>query len=348
MQEIADDLGLSRITVSLVINGHAKQRKLADATVEKVEQYLRDVGYVRSREAMALRTGQRTAVGILHCGHLFSHLTQAFNLLTDHFADSESGVEVVVRNASGTLNGLKEMVSRGVERLILIYGGPFMIPVRARDEFLTLAGRLGAVIYNYGFDWTHDDEELLSRGISLVGFSRKKVYEQMARVLKSGGHRRVLLADVPSGSNILFDQQMIEAIDSHGIEIIYPSWPTPKDKDLLKQGIRIGKHIARLQSSMCFSAICFRDDCVAGGAMSSMLKHGISIPHEISVIGMDGHPLCPIFPVPLATFEVPVEEMVSQTIQIISGKCPSAAYKFQCQFQNRESFAKARKPRMQC
>lgn len=346
MQEIADELGLSRITVSLVINGHAKQRKLADATVEKVEQYLRDVGYVRSREAMALRTGQRTGVGILHCGHLFSHLTQAFNLLTDHFTDSESGVEVVVRSSSGTLNGLKEMVARGVERLILIYGGPFMIPVRARDEFLTLAGRLGAVIYNYGFDWTHDDGELLNRGISLVGFSRKKIYEQMARVLRNSGHRRVLLADVPPGSNILFDQQMIDAIESHGIEIIYPSWPVPGDKDLLKQGISIGKHIARLLSNTRFSAVCFRDDCVAGGAMSSMLERSISIPHEISVIGMDGHPLCPIFPVPLATFEVPVEEMVSQTIQIINAECPSAAYKFQCQFQSRESFAKVRKLRI--
>ena len=67
MQAVADALGLHRRTVSAVVNGTARERRISAATVERVEQYLAAVGYVPSRQAQELREGGAVAkkVGIL-------------------------------------------------------------------------------------------------------------------------------------------------------------------------------------------------------------------------------------------------------------------------------------------
>ena len=329
MQQIANDLGLNRVTVSLVINGHAEARGVAEKTVTRVNDYLRKVGYVASRGAVALRTGKRSGVGILHSGHLYSHLTQAFNRLTDEFAGSPQGIEVVIRSSSAILDGLREMVSRGVERVIWIHGGGMRaIADDIREEAIALAGRLRAVIYNYGFDLAEDDRELVASGLSLLGMSRKAGYLQMARFLRAQGHRHVLLADAWCDGADTIDAQLLWAMRSCGLDARAANWQAPEIADLILRGHRIGKLVGRTLGERNFSAVCFRDDEVAAGAVAELLSNGIRVPEDVSVISMDGHPLSGVFQVPLTTLAVPVEAMVRKTIQLVRDDKPSGVFCF--------------------
>ncbi|MCV2869299.1 LacI family transcriptional regulator [Defluviimonas sp. WL0002] len=61
-REIAKSLGLSRATVSNVINGKGR---VSDATRARVEAAITALGYVRDRNAVALRTGQSRLVGVM-------------------------------------------------------------------------------------------------------------------------------------------------------------------------------------------------------------------------------------------------------------------------------------------
>ena len=54
------------MTVSVAVNGRAAAHGIPEQTVLRIQKHLRQRGYVPSRPAVALRTGQRCTVGILH------------------------------------------------------------------------------------------------------------------------------------------------------------------------------------------------------------------------------------------------------------------------------------------
>jgi len=51
MQQIADQLGVSRMTVSAVINERHSDRRVAPATRQRIAEFLDQSGYVPSRHA---------------------------------------------------------------------------------------------------------------------------------------------------------------------------------------------------------------------------------------------------------------------------------------------------------
>lgn len=319
MQQIADALGLNRVTVSLVINGHAERRGVAPKTVKRVRDYLRESGYVPSREAVALRTGKRCSLGILHCGKLHSHVTHAFNMLVESRADATGGLEIIVRPREGILDGLREMVARGVERVIWMQAGGAQVVDLMSPDFLAMGRRLKPVVYNYRFDQDPDEVALLENGFSLVGISRPKGYAQLAGFLSQEGHRRVLLPDIARVSELpIMDRCLRATLESAGLETVVPRWRMPHGLDLVRRGMRYGQQIHQLIPGDNFSAVVFRDDEVAAGAMLELRQAGVKIPTELAVVSMDGHPLAGVFRVPLTTFAVPVERMVAKTLEICS------------------------------
>lgn len=337
MKQIAKDLNLNRVTVSLVMNGHARVRGVSEQTEARVNEYLKKVGYVASRGAIALRTGKRAGVGILHSGHLYTHLTQAFNALTNTFSESPNGLEIVVRPSAAILDGLREMVSRGVERIIWVHGGGVAISPENREEVLALAGQLRTVIYNFRFDRKDEDKELLAHGFSLVGMNRRSGYSQMARFVKGLGHHRILLGDAHEDTPLSLDGLLLEVMQSHGLDAtLTPPLASPSPV-LFERSVELGRKIARSVIEKHFSLVCFRDDEVAGIVTAEMMSRGIRVPEDVAVISMDGHPLSGIFQVPLTTFAVPVNPMVAKTIELIQEDEKPGAFTFPYKLIRRKS-----------
>ena len=86
MESIAAELGLSRKTVSVVLNGRERQFRLSAATVRRVREHLAQRGYVPSRQARHLRVAPGRVVGILHVDSLYTHLIDAFHRLSGNLS----------------------------------------------------------------------------------------------------------------------------------------------------------------------------------------------------------------------------------------------------------------------
>ena len=121
MKQVADNLGISVWTVSMVLNNRARRRGISVSTIKKVQAYMDEKGYVPSRQAVALKSGSRTNVGILHCGHLYSHLTEAFNLVSDHVNHHPESVEYQIVSRPQLSLGVQELLSRRVSKLVWIH-----------------------------------------------------------------------------------------------------------------------------------------------------------------------------------------------------------------------------------
>ena len=65
IQDIAQQLDVSIATVSLVLNGKAKEHRISDALAERVLQYVEQVGYRPNQLAKSLRTGKTHVIGLI-------------------------------------------------------------------------------------------------------------------------------------------------------------------------------------------------------------------------------------------------------------------------------------------
>lgn len=65
IQDIAQQLDVSIATVSLVLNGKAKEHRISDALAERVLQHVEQVGYRPNQLAKSLRTGKTHVIGLI-------------------------------------------------------------------------------------------------------------------------------------------------------------------------------------------------------------------------------------------------------------------------------------------
>lgn len=321
MAQAADELGLSRVTVSSVINGKAAERGIPERTVRRVQAHLQRIGYVPSRSAVALRLGHCGGTGILHCGNLYSHLTEAFNRLTNAYTAAAGGLEIMVGRRGELERSMRELMARGVRKLVWIHT---LSPETEFAELAQIAGLLSkmrVVVYNYNFDIGDLDAKIQKLGIGLVGVSRKRGYEKLAAFVRRLGHRRVFLPDVCRTGLNPRDRQFVDALQAKGLAPVYATSRKEENlTDVIGRGTRLAPQLMAAWKHDGVTAACFRDDELAGAAMAELLRRGVRIPEELTVTGMDGHPLAAIFRVPLTTMAMPVAAMVEKTMQLLDGE----------------------------
>ncbi|MDD2709455.1 MAG: LacI family DNA-binding transcriptional regulator [Verrucomicrobiae bacterium] len=318
MQKIAEGLQLSRQTVSFVVNGKALQKGVPERTIQRVQEYIRRCGYVPSRQAVALRTGLRRGVGILHGGHLYSHLTDAFNQLTNQFSDLPEGLEIMLSSRQSTVQGMRELIARGVKKIVWIHTANSQVEIVDREVIGGLLSSVRTVIYNHHFGECDLDDWLVSRNIHLVGINRKRGYEKLAAFIKDLGHRVVFFPDVMENSSHQLDCQFMTAFQEAGIRFVaLPASCSGYPASLIERGIMVSGEVLKAMRDSGATAACFRDDEVAGVAMAELIRKGIRIPDDLTVTGFDGHRLAPFFRVGLTTLLVPVAAMVQRTVGLL-------------------------------
>ncbi|SEL68086.1 LacI family DNA-binding transcriptional regulator [Parapedobacter koreensis] len=65
ISDIAKDLGVSVTTVSFILNGKAKEKRISDGLTKRVLEYVQKVGYKPNELAKSLRTGKTKIIGLV-------------------------------------------------------------------------------------------------------------------------------------------------------------------------------------------------------------------------------------------------------------------------------------------
>lgn len=65
INDIANELGIAKSTVSFVLNGKAKEKRISDELADKVLKFVAESGYQRSHLAQSLSTGKTKMICLL-------------------------------------------------------------------------------------------------------------------------------------------------------------------------------------------------------------------------------------------------------------------------------------------
>jgi LacI family transcriptional regulator len=320
MQQVADQLELSRMTVSSVINGLARERGVKKDTEQRIRDFLKKIGYVPSIYARRLRKKDVPAIGVLHAGFLMSHLLDAYHQFTNILVSRESAVDIVALPRPESREGLEDFVGRGVPSILWIQNAKesAVQHERINDLFPYLAQFEKVVIYNHAPATPEIEARMDELGIHRIVIDRPAANRTAAEFLARLGHTVVALPDAQAGT--LKDMHWREpaVFQKSGITTLIGLLQPGEDPG---NGQAAGKfyadRLAMAVKEQGVTAAWLYDDETAGYMLSRLAELDIHVPDDLTVLGFDGLAIGEAFCPPLTSILVPVSDMVARVYSIL-------------------------------
>ena len=304
LDEVARVAGVSRATVSRVVNGSPKVSPDVRRVVERAVDRL---GYVPNRAARSLVTRRSDSVGVVVS-------ESAARVFEDPFFPR------VLRGIS---------VELGASDLQLVLLMPDMTPGDGRLESYLAAGHVdGALLVSL-----HGDDPLPSRlaarGIPLVVGGRPPRGARVAYVdvdNRGGGHiatahlvergrRRIATiagpADMAAGVDRLAGYR--DALTEAGL----PLEPALEARGDFTRESGAAAMTALLERAPDIDAVFAASDLMASGALGVLRAAGRGVPDDIAVVGFDDSPVARSTEPPLTSVRQPVEEMGREMARLL-------------------------------
>ena len=271
LQDIADDLGISKVTVSKVLRGSPE---ISEATRERVKKRMRELDYQPNYQARALAGGKTYSIGLI-----------VPDLVRPFFAEVAKGLGSVVRESGRVLllgsseedpvieqQEISALLQRGVDALLLASCQPRLQPFAPRGKptrpcVLVDRNFPERKLYYVGSDdyriGTLAMEHLLSIGrrrIAHIGSEGASTGQQRLRAYRDAMAASRLR--VPMGF-LIIRERLEEIGDRAGYESM---------RQLLA-------HRRPPDAVFCYN------DTTAMGAIAATIAAGLRIPQDIAFVG---------------------------------------------------------------
>ena len=312
LEDVARVAGVSRATVSRVING---VRNVDPAIQEAVRQAIARTGYVPNSAARSLVTRRTGALALVISGSDAPE-TPDHHVGGEIFADPFFG-----RVVSGVFTGLRPLDLHPVLMLA--------DSAEARDKALTYlrqGNADGAMVVS-----THSRDplpaQLLAAGIPTVLFGRPPTPLSLSCVdldnreggriaadhLTARGRRRVAAISGPLGVRAARDRLsgFREAMADHGIHQL----PHVEGDFTREDGERAMASLLRRYPDL--DGVFAANDLMAQGALAVLADHRRRVPEDIAVIGFDDSSAATAGRPHLTTVRQPVEEMAAEMTRVL-------------------------------
>lgn len=291
--DVANAAGVSQSTVSRVLQADPRVRP---ETRERVLDACARLSYSPNALARAMRNGGTGVIGLVVAdirNPFFSEAIEAFSL-----AASAADRSAVIWNADSDAEALKATQERLIDGLIFTTALPDSAMLKAAMKM-----RIPMVLFNRGLPELDCDQVVSSN------------YESgRAAAAYSVSHGRVDLAVVHGASDISTTEDRARGC----IEEAARSGASCRS---IRAGIGRNEGYDAAQrilsdGNLPETVFCTTDICAAG-FIDGVRASGVRVPEDLWVIGFDGIPLAQWQPYQLTTFEQPLAEMVSRSMDLL-------------------------------
>ncbi len=290
---LAKHVGVSPTTVSFVLNGQAKQRKIAPATAKRVMDAAKELDYVPNVLARGLRQNKTQAIGVVfpHLRSDWAH--RIMKGISEVLGDTGAIPLIVCHYGSADLEGelLRSLVERRVDGILcnpLPDGAPRYRQVKDWGVPLVLMGDAPRGL---------EDISYAAWDPAAVGLATKHLIKL--------GHKRIVYLGIRDNrkmattSRHMFCDAMEEAhLDCMRRNLIL----NEPGEDFEEQVIRM------LDKDDAPTALFVLYDDIAISLLDRLSARGIRCPEDISIATIGGSPLVSAPGYEITTVRPPVEE----------------------------------------
>ncbi|MBM3300897.1 MAG: LacI family DNA-binding transcriptional regulator [Deltaproteobacteria bacterium] len=305
-QDIADYVGVSRATVSAVVN---RTRYVSPELREKILAAIEELGYVPDIVARSMKTNRTMTIGLV-----------LPNILSPIWATIARGVEDVARKAGFSTifydtdeqiermkDGLRKLHEQRVDGVILAPCGNCADVV---SQHMSRIGTPLVLVDRYLEDFELD---------TVFSDSETGTYEAIGHLLETG-RRRVAIITLSLGISTGRDRL-------RGYERALKDHDMPIDAKLIvvggrgeEEGYHGTRQLLMLPEEQQPDALFVSSHLMSIGALKAIREKDLQIPEDIAVIGFDDLPWMPLMASPLTVVSQPAYEMGAQAAEILMAR----------------------------
>lgn len=306
IKDIAEELDISTTTVSFVINGKAKDR-ISEEVIEKVERYIKKVGYRPNSSAQSLRTGRSKT--ILYMAEdisdpFFSSVAKEMEELA-----FENDYKIIYCSTENKKERALDQLSFFKEKLI----DAFIItpPENFEEEIKQLISENHRVVL---FDRYYNNFEH-----NYVVLDNYKSSKKSLELLFEEGFKEIGFVGLDSDLSVIKDRHYgyLETMEKKGF----------KQYSHLIKFDDVKSEIGRLQMGKFIDenpemdAILFATNSLAIVGLSIFKERGIKIPDEMGIVTFDDRELFEHHSPTISVLSQPVtdlaEELINRTLKLL-------------------------------
>ena len=294
INDVARIAGVSKKTVSRVIN---RSPLLNEETRGKVEQVIRDIGYVPNPQARALALRRNFLVGLIHDNpnaQMVLNVQQGI-LEALHGTEFAMVIRPVDRNSSAMLDDVRHFLEQ--QRL---YGVVLLPPISENDKLARLCDELDVKYVRMGSAELDDPDHM-------VASNDREAVADAVQYLITQGHRLIGLIEGPDGFRSARERRLgfEDALRSAGIKL--PRSLIAQGNYTFETGVAAANRLLDLSPRP--TAIFASNDEMAAGVVHAARGRGIDVPSDLSVVGFDDTPIAAHIWPPLTTVRWPIVSM---------------------------------------
>ncbi len=310
IREVAKRAGVSLGTVSNVLN---RPEIVATETRERVRLAIEEIGFVRNGSARQLRAGTSQHIGLVVLDVANPFFTEVARGVED--MANQAGYAVILCNSDDSVEKENHYLQVLEEQRTL---GVLITPVQSDASYL------------YRFR---------QRGISLVLLDRPSRIKDICSVavddvrggeiatahLLDQGHKQIAFVHGPLSIRQCADRKrgLLRAIKSAGLDLEHAVVDITAPAQSAREGELVVEQL--LSHKIKPTAVFCANDLLALGLMRGLIKRGISIPHDMAIVGYDDVEFASVLSTPLSSIRQPKYELGRAAAELLFDEANNSA-----------------------
>ena len=307
LKVIAEEVGVTTATVSLVLNGKNKNGRVSEEMSKRIIDKAAELNYIPNSLAKGLKMGHSKSIGLI-VADISNMFFGTLALHIQNYAESE-GYTVVIGNTSEKLEKMEKMItflnSRQVDGLIITpaEGGEILIES-------ILERKIPVVLVDRGFP-DLDVPSVLINNYEICYRATKQLIEQgyknpafityMQNQFHTNERKRGFIEAMKETGHSISD--LIKEVSYQHLE---------EDMD--------GVVSQLLQPEKRVDAIFFATNTISMAGVKSLLKREVHIQKDIQVMCFDETDAINLFPFRVPFIKQPIEEMAKSALELLIGQ----------------------------
>lgn len=305
IKDVAERVGVNPSTVSRVLNGDSTL-SIREETKNRILEAIKEMGYTPNPIARSLRKKTSDAIGLL-----IPDITNPFFpevIKGAETAASEKGLSLILCNTDENSDRERNLVRFLIDRRV---DGMLLFSSRLEDETVSEVEKSGIpyVLVNRG--------SRSNSGAHVVVDNALGARLAMQHLI-SLGHCKI--AHI---SGFLYTETGLERLEGYRKSLNAAGLPFDSEY-MVEAGFTVQQGYIAMQKLLSLknppTAVFAANDLMAMGAMTAITEKGFRVPEDISLVGFDDIWVAERITPALTTVKIPLNEMGSLAMQIISDK----------------------------
>jgi LacI family transcriptional regulator len=308
IKDIANEMHVAKSTVSFILNGKAKEKRISDELTEKVLKFIKEKGFQPNQLAKSLSTGKTKMICLLVekiSDYFFSHI--AFHLEALAY---KNGYKIIYCSTENNPEKTRQLIN--LLRARHVDGYIITPPVGIESEIKALIDdNIPVVLFDRYLPAVHTD---------YVGLDNYKGTYDGVEFLVTAASKKIALVTLASGQTQMTERESgyLAALKKYQLSPLTLKVSFENDSETTVQ-----QCIQFIRDNPGLDSIIFATNYLALSGIKAVNELGLNIPKDISIIAFDDHDIFKIYNPSISAISQPLDEMAKQLFRTLLDKLES-------------------------